>query len=379
MRSPAALLALLIALLSAAACSSQGNSTGSGTGAASTTASPAATSAGSPNTGPPNTGPPASADGTTPATGPTANAGTAGTGQAVAGGIPDPKNRMLLGAYLDLHGQSSTAAVQSRERAMGRPYDLEVTYYNWTDSFPDAGEDSMAAQGTTPLIAWYLPDTNSGSTASLGQIAAGSDDAQILKQAHAIKTFGHRVFLRLAPEMNGNWYKYSGDPTAYVAMWRHVHEVFAKAGVTNVTWVWCPNVNPTNWDSYYPGSAYVDVIGVDGFSNTTYTWQTFQQLFGGFFAHFAAFAPGKPQLVVETATNSGAGVPEAGVGSAASFITGMGSYLKQVAGPKYNVIGVCWFDTDTNNGYNWRVDQTPAALQAWLALARNPYFGGHGA
>jgi Glycosyl hydrolase family 26 len=372
MRRPAALLALLVALLSAAACTSQTNGSGSGTGAATSPASAASTSAGSSTTAP-------SASGSTaPGSSPAASAGTAGTGQALTDGLPDPKNRMLLGAYLDLHGQSSTAAAQAREKAMSRPYDLEVTYYNWGDSFPDAGEASMAAQGTTPLMAWYLPDTNSGSTASLGQIAAGADDAQILKQAHAMKAFGHRVFLRLAPEMNGNWYKYSGDPAAYVAMWRHVHDVFAKAGVTNVTWVWCPNVNPTNWDSYYPGSAYVDVIGVDGFSNTTYTWQTFQQLFGGFFAHFASFAPGKPQLVVETATNSGAGVQAAGVGSAASFITGMESYLKQVAGPKYNVIGVCWFDTDTNNGYNWRVDQTPQAWQAWLAMARDPYFGGHG-
>jgi len=93
---------------------------------------------------------------------------------------------------------------------------------------------------------------------------------------------------------------------------------------------------------------------------------------------YLSFAPGKPQLVVETATNSGAGVPGAGVGSAASFITGMASYLQQVAGPQYGVIGVCWFDTDTNNNYNWRVDQTASAWQAWLALARTPYFGGHG-
>jgi hypothetical protein len=374
MKRAATFITLLVALLTAAACTTQGstpqNSTpqnsASRTGAA---GSPGSTSATSPaGSGPESAG--------------TASAG-AGAGRAtgagtLADGIPNPDNRMLLGAYTDLKGKSATAAVQARETAMGRPYDLEVTYYDWDDTFPDAGERAMAAAGTTPLMAWYLPDTNSGSVAGLGQIAAGDDDARIQAQARAVKALGHRVFLRLAPEMNGNWYKYSGDPKAYVAMWRHVHDVFAKAGVTNVTWVWCPNINPDNWDAYYPGSAYVDVIGVDGFSNTTYTWQTFQQLFEGFFRHFAAFAPGKPQLVVETATNSGAGIPAAGVGSAASFISGMQAYLQDVAGPKYDVIGVCWFDSDTNNGYNWRVDQTPQAMQAWLTLARAPYFGGHG-
>lgn len=53
----------------------------------------------------------------------------------------------------------------------------------------------------------------------------------------------------------------------------------------------------------------------------------------------------------------------------------MRSYLHDVAGPRYRVIGVCWFDTDMN-GYDWRVDQTSAAWRAWLALARDPYFGG---
>jgi Glycosyl hydrolase family 26 len=293
--------------------------------------------------------------------------------------LPDPRMRMLLGALVDLSGQpSSAASVAMREGAMGRPYDLQLTYYNWTDPFPDAGEQAMAAAGTTPVMAWYPPDKDLGSAWTLSQVTSAADDRWITRQARAIRAFGHRVFLRLMPEMNGNWYGYSGDPAAYVAAWRYVHEVFDRAGATNVTWVWCPNVNPGNWDSYYPGSAYVDVIGIDGFSDIAYTWQTFEQLFGGDFAHFAAFAPGKPQLVVETGTNSGAGVPGAGVGSAASFISGMRDYLKAVAGPEYRVIGVCWFDTDTNNGQNWRVDQTPQSWQAWLALARDPYFGGHG-
>jgi beta-mannanase len=346
------LLALVIALLAAAACAGPKSQSGNGTGAAGTPPSASTSSAAS-----------------TP---------TAGDGQPRAQ-TQTKSERLLLGAFLDLSGQSSTASsVAQRERAMGRDYDLELTYYDWTDAFPDAGEAAMAADGTAPVMAWYPPDKNPGSSSSLSQITSGADDAWITTQAQAIKAFGHKVYLRLMPEMNGNWYGYSGDPAAFVAAWRHVYDVFARAGAANVVWVWCPNVTPSNWDAYYPGNAYVDVIGVDGFSNPEYTWQTFQQMFGGFFAHFAKFAPGKPQLVVETGTDSGAGVPAAGVGSAASYINGMRSYLEQVAAPDYGVIGVCWFDTDTNNGYNWRVDQTSQAWQAWLAMARDPEFGGKG-
>jgi Glycosyl hydrolase family 26 len=354
MRRATALLGLLAALLCAAACSTAGQGGGSGTSTGSAT-SPTATGA------------PTAAGRATPTKSSTPSAANPGT-------------RMLLGAYVNLSGQSSTmASVQARERAMGRPYDLLLTYYNWTDPFPDAQEAAIAAGGSTPLMAWYLPDKYTGSTASLSAVTSGADDAWITTQALAIKAFRHQVYLRLAPEMNGTWYHYSGDPTAYVAAWRHIWHVFAQAGATNVTWVWCPNLSPSdNWDSYYPGSAYVDVIGVDSFSNVKYTWQTFQQMFGGFFAHFAAFAPGKPQLVAETATNSGKGSPVVDIGSAASFISGMQSYLKSVAGPKYHVIGVCWFDSDTNDGINWRVDQTPQSWQAWLTLARDPRFGGRG-
>jgi Glycosyl hydrolase family 26 len=357
MRRATWLLALLVALLSAAACASTGQN-GASTSPGSAATSGPSTAAGSAS--------PTATAGSTPA-------------KSNPPGVPDPDSRMLLGAYVNLSGESSSmASVQARERAMGRPYDLLLTYYNWTDPFPDASEAAIVAGGSTPLMAWYLPDKYTGSTASLSAIASGADDAWITTQALAIKAFGHRVFLRLGPEMNGNWYHYSGDPAAYVAAWRHIWHVFAQVGATNVTWVWCPNLTPSNWDAYYPGSAYVDVIGVDSFSNVKYTWQTFQQMFGGFFAHFAAFAPGKPQLVVETATNSGPGAPTAGIGSAASFISGMQSYLKDVAGPRYDVIGVCWFDTNTNDSFNWRVDQTPQSWQAWLTLARDPYFGGHG-
>jgi mannan endo-1,4-beta-mannosidase len=39
--------------------------------------------------------------------------------------------------------------------------------------------------------------------------------------------------------MNGNWFSWNGDsanrPADFVAMWRHVHDLFAHEGATNVT------------------------------------------------------------------------------------------------------------------------------------------------
>ena len=56
------------------------------------------------------------------------------------------------------------------------------------------------------------------------------------------------IALSFGHEMNGNWYPWGTAQTTaaeFVAAWRHIHDVFARAGATNVIWVWNPNViNP---------------------------------------------------------------------------------------------------------------------------------------
>nr|WP_285320774.1 hypothetical protein [Pseudarthrobacter sp. lyk4-40-TYG-27] len=52
--------------------------------------------------------------------------------------------------------------------------------------------------------------------------------------------------------MNSNWYPWSeqgngNGPGDYVSACRHVHDVVASTGATNITWVWNPNV--PNWGS----------------------------------------------------------------------------------------------------------------------------------
>ncbi len=80
------------------------------------------------------------------------------------------------------------------------------------------------------------------------QSRAAQYDSWLTTQAQAMKSFGHPMFLLFDEEMNGTWYSYSpgqnGNTAAgFVAMWRHVHDVFTSVGATNVTWVWCPNTS----------------------------------------------------------------------------------------------------------------------------------------
>ena len=119
----------------------------------------------------------------------------------------------------------------------------------------------------------------------------------------------------------------SGD---YVNAYRHVHDLFVAAGAKNVSWVWSPVIvqgTPTPLASVYPGSRYVDVVGVDGYNAGTDLpawggWQTPARLFGPTLKELATVARGKPVWINET------GSTEHG-GSKAAWITELFAYLEQ--------------------------------------------------
>ena len=100
-----------------------------------------------------------------------------------------------------------------------------------------------------PGVRFPRVDMSTGST-SLTDIANGVYDAQITAWAKGAAAWGKPFVLRLDAEMNGAWYSYGAqarsNPQSFVAMWRHVHDLFVAAGATNVSWHWDPNVDPEN-------------------------------------------------------------------------------------------------------------------------------------
>jgi hypothetical protein len=126
--------------------------------------------------------------------------------------------------------------------------------------------DATTMPGMTPMVSWNLPLAD-------GAVTAGKRDAYLRAQADAVKTFGQPVFIRLDWEMNATWYPEwnvpAVSPAQFIAAWRHVYDVFQAQGATNAAFVWCVNVwrGPNNTDNsaWYPGDAYVDWVGVDGY------------------------------------------------------------------------------------------------------------------
>ena len=181
---------------------------------------------------------------------------------------------------------------------VGKPWEHDFNY--WLGPFnlvQDAGALSIV-----DMITGAVP---------LRSIANGAEDPALRKWATEAAAWGHPFLLRFDFEMNGQWFQWGtrpvnrNTPAAYVAAWRHVHQIFTAAGATNVLWVWCPNIDPyhqmTKLSSLYPGNRYVDLTCLDGY-NFGRPWVSFSKLYGSSYRQIMRIAPSKPMVLGEVAS-----------------------------------------------------------------------------
>ena len=240
----------------------------------------------------------------------------------------------------------------------------------WQQTFLPSVADLVTSRGAIPFM-----DMGSQSV-SLTDITNGVYDSSIRTWAQAVKTWNKSFFLRWDWEMNGTWFPWgaqaAANPAAYVASWRHFHDVVASVGATNVTWVWCPNTEysgSTSLSSLYPGDGYVDWTCVDGYNwgGLGGGWQTFDQVFQGTYNSLQAVAPSKPIMIGET------GSVEDG-GSKASWITdGLGSLPT-----KYPAIrAIAWFNWriyERSTWVPWPIESSASAQAAFANAIQSPVF-----
>lgn len=69
------------------------------------------------------------------------------------------------------------------------------------------------------------------------------------------------VIWRPLHEASGGWFWWgAGDAASYRKLWVMMFEKFKAKGLTNLIWVWTSQGGDMDW---YPGDAYVDIIGCD--------------------------------------------------------------------------------------------------------------------
>jgi glycosyl hydrolase family 26 len=286
-----------------------------------------------------------------------------------------PSGGAMLGAYVDDTGKwiddaTAEAGVTRFEAQLGRTLDIDQHYYAWTDRFPTGLESWDLASGRIPLISW--------SGTRLADILSGRFDGMIRERAREVRALAAPVFLRWGWEMNGNWSSHDGShngadtsngPRAYVAAWRRIHDLFAAAGATNAAWVWSPNAGDVpaaswnHWTHYYPGDAYVDWVGIDGYNwGTTQPWSSWSSFASLVRPIYSDYAGKKPIMIAETAS------AERG-GDKAGWLDAVRASMKV----QFPAVGALVY-FETNKETDWSVRSSPLALRAFRALAADPYF-----
>ena len=101
--------------------------------------------------------------------------------------------------------------------------------------------------------------------------------------------------LATCPARAAVWARWA--PTGYIEAWQHIWTIFQSQGATNVAFVWCPSIKGPTRLAYYPGDAYVDWIGWDGYDRKQDPTML-QTQFLPFYEYWAAH--GKPLMIGET-------------------------------------------------------------------------------
>ncbi|NLD35616.1 MAG: hypothetical protein GX654_01980 [Desulfatiglans sp.] len=107
-------------------------------------------------------------------------------------------------------------------------------------------------------------------------ILNGSWDNRIKNLAQQIKNLDKPTYLRPGFEFGtGNSGAHSDPsltPAQFIAIWKHIYNIFQKEKVTNIAWVW-NTVNPWmfNYMEWYPGDKYVDWWGINFFTSEQIT------------------------------------------------------------------------------------------------------------
>lgn len=239
---------------------------------------------------------------------------------------------------------------------------------------PDGMFAQAAAQGRVVEETFQTLSLSDGPAHSTTyDILDGRYDDVLRSYARSIADFGGPVLFRLDNEMNGEWCGYcaylsSKDPSLYVALWRHVFDLFREEGADNALWVWNPNdlsFPDFQWNQallYYPGDEYVDIVGLTGYNTGTYyageRWREFQEIYDPLYTEYTQTFPDKPLMITEFGSNSVGGDKVEWMRQA---FARLGDY------PRIKV-AIWWSGVDWDGpspARIYRLDETPATLKAF--------------
>lgn len=278
---------------------------------------------------------------------------------------PARQAKVAMGIYVP-GADRDASRLDEYTAATGQQPAIVSSYRSWEEPpFEPALLQAVASRGAIPFVTWEPWDWD-GNGYDLTRIAGGDFDPYIAAAAQAAVAWGGTIFVRFGHEMNGDWYPWGkSDPAVFKAAWRRVVSIFRGAGATNVRWVWTPYVNSGNlpFRRYYPGDAWVDFAGFDGF-NWGRPFVSFAKVFDDSYRQMVRLTS-KPLVIGETGSVEGAGA-----GKAIWIRRALTSALPRLT----HIRALVWWSDVHPEGTDWRIDSSPSALEALGAGLRAPRY-----
>jgi hypothetical protein len=231
---------------------------------------------------------------------------------------------------------------------------------------------------------------------TLERILQGAFDEDLRAWARGARDTGVPMFAEYGTEMNGDWFPWNASwnqnppgenrpRDAYGAelfrrTYRHIITVCRRAGATNILWVFhvngedAPALSWNRFETYYPGSEWIDWLGVSIYGAQTPAdpgWPTFRSSMDNAYARLHRLDPHKPVLVAEF------GVTVAHPrGDQAAWAE---AALRDLLGRRWpTVAGFVWWNGAWENGgaprthTSMRLADNPALARVFSALLAQP-------
>jgi hypothetical protein len=236
---------------------------------------------------------------------------------------PVTTNSVNFGAFNDPLGGSFEASMEAFETWLGQPINSGYSIAYGQGAFDCVGGGNGCMTNTYAVTTWFpssrqkvvwsVPITGCDHAVNLSKpgacttghtirltgansIASGYEDSAFNVVFSTIKSVWPNAIIRIGWEMSLPYFTWGvggsggGDVTgaAYVAAFRHVAAIAHGYGFRVD---WCPGTGPNSGpaDAFYPGDAYVDIIGEDTYDSQGQDFSYYQQYLYGLYWQ-AAFA-----------------------------------------------------------------------------------------
>ena len=195
---------------------------------------------------------------------------------AAEGGTDAPSS--VLGVYV---GYQAPATVKAFGNSIGAQPAYAMDFLDgdsWSALVDSAPSYFAAWKGSGYSMVWGIPILPNATDYSLADGAAGDYNSYFLTLAQDMVAGGQgSSIVRIGWEFNGGWFPWAanGHAAAFIGYWQQIVDTMRSVPGQDFKFEWNPTAGDLgvgNLADYYPGSAYVDYVGLDVYDQN---WSTY--------------------------------------------------------------------------------------------------------